>query len=553
MRRLLLFFSAIVALNVAAQLPAPAYEATFNGANWDTATGFTINTTNGTTSGADIFNTPYSAYNFYSLNGKLQLDAVSQTGLREKGTISFFAKYNNTQTSLTPIGFTYPIFYLNNGLTSWSEGLMLGFEIVAGAPKLMMKSYSAQYTGFSEQLNNAVSNTDWHHYIISYKFGNGGYINVYQDGKLVLTKDISHSLSNLTKPFEFFSHTSGSVFNRSATGFVDEIRAYTEPFNTAQAKEIYASYLKINSGSTIAKYSFDDDLTEHFGNYQPLNSFFGFNRYIATVSQGGNNTYVGNMVVGATAELPIGVGSILSEGSYTISLAAIVTGFTNNDNGEIMATVLSIPNTTGGDFLKIGMHKGTKVLRFEINESSAVSVNGTSLENWQHIVFSANNQNNTLSIYVNGALAATAVYNKHQFLNTLQNILLGKNRKPTPTYAVCAVDDLVIDRKTYNAVEAAKAYRQWKTAVTSYDTTYSTLGVDHIQKTQNNIKVYPNPTTDFVKLSQKADAEVYDLSGKLVGSYKNAEMLDLSTYQQGIYLLKLSNSKGTHSVKIIKK
>ncbi|WP_307271527.1 T9SS type A sorting domain-containing protein [Chryseobacterium sp. W4I1] len=85
--------------------------------------------------------------------------------------------------------------------------------------------------------------------------------------------------------------------------------------------------------------------------------------------------------------------------------------------------------------------------------------------------------------------------------------------------------------------------------------TLSTL--DH-QLSGNNIKFYPNPTSDYlyVKNNNKtAEMKVLDISGKLVLSFKKPEeKIDVSKLAKGTYILSVSNSDGTSSAfKFIKK
>lgn len=89
-----------------------------------------------------------------------------------------------------------------------------------------------------------------------------------------------------------------------------------------------------------------------------------------------------------------------------------------------------------------------------------------------------------------------------------------------------------------------------------YQTVLQVLGVSELEK--DNIKIYPNPTTDFiyVKLNSKSkieDAEIYDLSGKLVLKTKlDSEKLDLRHLLQGVYMIVFKNSD-LKPIKIIKK
>lgn len=89
-----------------------------------------------------------------------------------------------------------------------------------------------------------------------------------------------------------------------------------------------------------------------------------------------------------------------------------------------------------------------------------------------------------------------------------------------------------------------------------YQTTLQVLGVSELEK--DNVKIYPNPTADFVyvKLNSKSKvegAEIYDLSGKLVLKTKlESEKIDLRTLTQGVYMIVFRNSD-IKPIKIIKK
>lgn len=74
------------------------------------------------------------------------------------------------------------------------------------------------------------------------------------------------------------------------------------------------------------------------------------------------------------------------------------------------------------------------------------------------------------------------------------------------------------------------------------------------------VKVYPNPTTDWVRLDfpveQQVDAALYHASGQLL--YQTTQLqagssLDMSTYPEGTYLLRLSDEQqNIHTVRILK-
>lgn len=74
------------------------------------------------------------------------------------------------------------------------------------------------------------------------------------------------------------------------------------------------------------------------------------------------------------------------------------------------------------------------------------------------------------------------------------------------------------------------------------------------------VSIYPNPTTNKVTLElsdvgEELTLDMYNLGGKLIEEQSittSKSVLDLSDYDSGIYLLKLSSTKGVFNTKIIK-
>lgn len=71
-----------------------------------------------------------------------------------------------------------------------------------------------------------------------------------------------------------------------------------------------------------------------------------------------------------------------------------------------------------------------------------------------------------------------------------------------------------------------------------------------------DFKVYPNPTNDFLYFTnhsnQSFNAIVYDISGKQVLNTKTINKLDISNFEQGFYILKLTNNKNSKAFKFLK-
>lgn len=73
----------------------------------------------------------------------------------------------------------------------------------------------------------------------------------------------------------------------------------------------------------------------------------------------------------------------------------------------------------------------------------------------------------------------------------------------------------------------------------------------------NLLKVYPNPTTDFIYIDSNKKIEevvVYNVSGQMFEmSYENKDTLDFSNYSSGIYFVKVKTDDEEKVFKVIKK
>ena len=103
--------------------------------------------------------------------------------------------------------------------------------------------------------------------------------------------------------------------------------------------------------------------------------------------------------------------------------------------------------------------------------------------------------------------------------------------KSTDTYA--NMDPIYV----YNVGKVATAAVQHFAVAT---TSTSTLGTENIKPSEVRLSLFPNPVKDylFVGIDEKEfETSVYDLSGKLIFTSKNAQMLDVSKLKNGTYLL----------------
>lgn len=84
-----------------------------------------------------------------------------------------------------------------------------------------------------------------------------------------------------------------------------------------------------------------------------------------------------------------------------------------------------------------------------------------------------------------------------------------------------------------------------------------TSGIKDVFNKTAYIKVYPNPTDNKVQIEiphniTNYTIELYDLSGRLIEQHENQDVLDLSNYPTGMYLLNVKAKGNTYFNKIVK-
>lgn len=72
-----------------------------------------------------------------------------------------------------------------------------------------------------------------------------------------------------------------------------------------------------------------------------------------------------------------------------------------------------------------------------------------------------------------------------------------------------------------------------------------------------NVKVYPNPTTDYFKIDNLSGLdikaiELYHISGKKIKQYSTSEIYEVNDLSSGIYFIKIKTSKTETNIKLIK-
>lgn len=84
---------------------------------------------------------------------------------------------------------------------------------------------------------------------------------------------------------------------------------------------------------------------------------------------------------------------------------------------------------------------------------------------------------------------------------------------------------------------------------------FDTLSIDEVQNIENKIKIFPNPTSDYISILTNTElekVELYTLTGKRVLYSISSNRIDVHQLPSGIYFLRLqTNQKITLTKKII--
>lgn len=76
--------------------------------------------------------------------------------------------------------------------------------------------------------------------------------------------------------------------------------------------------------------------------------------------------------------------------------------------------------------------------------------------------------------------------------------------------------------------------------------------LSHLELTDSNIRIYPNPAADFVTINglkkQHIKTNIYDLNGRLIQSNTNQSNIGVDSLPNGMYLIEISDLELKHTV-----
>ena len=124
---------------------------------------------------------------------------------------------------------------------------------------------------------------------------------------------------------------------------------------------------------------------------------------------------------------------------------------------------------------------------------------------------------------------------------------------PHPEGSRWAPASFIINGEVY--IINGTSFSQYVTEIYKYNLD-SALSIHEL--TNSNIRIYPNPSTDFINIDVPANLKyhtnIYDLNGRLISRSKNKAVIEIQALPLGVYLIEITDLDSDHKVveKIIK-
>ena len=175
------------------------------------------------------------------------------------------------------------------------------------------------------------------------------------------------------------------------------------------------------------------------------------------------------------------------------------------------------------------------------------------ITNWHHYVFIISQSGNKKQIFLDGVLKSNATYSLTCNNKNLPLQIGGgaSNGGPSQVRWNGKIDDVCIYNRALNSNEVAALYNGTNVCFT--------VGMEDLKNDQKYL-IYPTISYDgkFNLINENLEnqlLEIYSMDGKLLRTFHSKELngvLDISSFANGIYLLKVTKKNNSYFQKIIK-
>lgn len=125
----------------------------------------------------------------------------------------------------------------------------------------------------------------------------------------------------------------------------------------------------------------------------------------------------------------------------------------------------------------------------------------------------------------------------------------------TPNFALKSFDlSAFAGQNIYVAIRHHDSYDVYWMVIDDFEVIAGqhVVGIDNVNA---NVELYPNPTTGILNINAEGlqEVNVVDLSGRVVMSQKNSNVVDMSELANGVYFVRVITNNGVSTQKIVKK
>ena len=211
--------------------------------------------------------------------------------------------------------------------------------------------------------------------------------------------------------------------------------------------------------------------------------------------------------------------------------------------------------------LNILFPKLSKLKKLNFDSNSLKTLDITALESLEELII----KNTVLDVLQMNFFQKLDFGNSPNFNNLnlkecpyLENIVLKNNIANSVHLSFNTILPVCIEVDDPIAANNGNApYDKWVVIGNHYFSDKCTLSMEKF--VNENFKIYPNPTTDYVSIEQKAtngitlqSVQILDSSGKWIKSVKdNFSQIDVSSLSKGMYLFIIQTDKGNKTEKIV--
>jgi hypothetical protein len=445
-------------------------------------------------------------------------DSVGSRTLTNTNTVSYAtAKINNgadfgASNADKRLLYTTDSYGITTGAITLTGWVKMNTEISSGNPRFFEHRYGASgianyveynYNGGTRQIRigrdisgvniNTVNSTvtlgttNWYHFAMAF---DGSTIEGYINGSSIGTVGSTQTGSTTSDGFCIGATVNGFLF---ASAVVDEVGMWNRRLSSDDVSKIY------NAGRGN-QYPFTDDLTTSIDHYYK----FEGNSNDAVGSANGTDTSITYSTANGKIEQGAGFNAQTDKIQTTITtgLSGSFTcaGWVNSTdtNGIENAFVYSHASAQN-NYWFYGSIGGQRKLRFALYDgtNNPNIVGGTDLSDntWYHVAFVRDTVADTIKVYLNGALDATAVTDSTTTIPVYSDFGLGC-RTNNNTAVAGAIDEIGI----------------WSRALT-------TTEISSLYNSGNGLQ-YPFSTTSIKTINGLAKASVKTVNGLAIASVK---------------------------------